>query len=53
MPFSLFQYADALARHTAERRARRWLADIQTDRHLAQDLGLPFRPHPRARAAQW
>ena len=53
MPFSLFQYADALGRHTAERRARRRLADVQTDRHLAQDLGLPFRPYPHARIRLW
>lgn len=53
MSYSLFDLAAKLDARAARRRSRRRLADVQSDPHLARDIGLPYRPRPQVRIDRW
>lgn len=50
MPFPLFEFAKKLE---ARNRDKRLMAEFQSDRHLARDAGLPYKPRPLTRLDQW
>ncbi len=53
MTFPLFSLADRIAKQRTRVRQRRALADVQSDPHLARDIGLPFEPREPRTPEQW
>lgn len=53
MTFPLFDLAAGLDARATRRRNRKRLADVQSDPHLARDLGLPYKPRPPVRVDRW
>ena len=53
MTFPLFHLAKSLDRRAQKRRSLRKLVDLQTDPHLARDIGVPYRPRPPVRVDRW
>ena len=53
MPFSLFDLARRLEQGAKVRHTKRHLRDVQTDPHLARDIGVPYRPREPARTEEW
>ncbi len=49
----LLTLATRLERIAAERRARRARELVQSDPHLARDIGLPYRPREPRRVEPW
>jgi len=50
-PFS--DLAKRLRRNLASRRTAQALEDVQTDEHIAHDIGLPHRPRKPRRIELW
>lgn len=53
MAFPLFDLAKRLEAKAQSVRTLRRLADVQSDAHLARDVGLPYRPRPQVRIDRW
>lgn len=53
MTFPLFELARRLEGRAKEKRAMRKLADLQSDPHLARDIGMPYQPRPLTRIDKW
>ena len=49
----LFQLAQNLALRAERRRNFRRLKEVQSDPHIARDVGLPYRPRPHEGTDRW
>lgn len=53
MPFSLFDLAQKIEHRVQKRRSLKRLNEVQSDPHLARDIGVPYRPREPFRIDTW
>lgn len=53
MAHPLFDLIEKIEKRNRKKRSYRAAEDVQTDPHLARDVGLPFKPRPKVRVDLW